>query len=348
MLELLCGTPGSGKTEELIRRAKGALEADSNARVLFIVPEQETVSAENRIFTALPPHAPLTVEVDNFSRLADSVFRRVGGVAREHVGRNAKKLCMWRTLKLFPKQGNSFEGVNSALSLINELTSGGATPEKLAAAAENLAGEVRLSEKLKDYSLISSVYSAFVDEIGYDAHRDGEMLCEALVKNPKLFAETDIYIDGFTSFTGIEYEIISHLSDMAKSVTITVGGDPDSNAIWLSEIRECAATLILSEEKNGRKPIITKLGGSRRTDRKELLKLSEELWAQGAEKYVGRPDNIRLFKCRTPIDEAELVACDIARQVRSGAKYSDITVAVRSADKWQGGLDTVLKEHGIP
>ncbi len=348
MLELLCGTPGSGKTEELIARANKALQSDPNSKILFIVPEQETVSAENRIFTSLPPRAPLTVEVDNFSRLADAVFRKVGGVAREHVGRNAKKLCMWRTLKLFPKQGNSFEGVGSALSLINELTSGGATAEKLAAAAENLAGEERLSEKLKEYSLISSVYSAFVDEIGYDAHRDGEMLCDALIKNPSLFADTDIYIDGFTSFTGIEYEIISHLSDMAKSVTVTVGGDPDSNAIWLAEIRECAATLTLSEEKNGRKPVITKLGENRRTDRADIAKLSTELWAQSAEKYSEIPENIRLFKCRTPIDEAELVACDIARQVQNGARYSDITVTVRSADKWQGVLDTTLEEHGIP
>ncbi len=348
MLELLCGAPGSGKTEELIARAKKALDASPDAKILFIVPEQETVSAENRIFSSLPPHAPLTVEVDNFSRLADSVFRKVGGVAREHVGRNAKKLCMWRTLKLFPKQGNSFEGVGSALSLVNELTSGGATPEKLAAAAENLASEARLSEKLKEYALISSVYSAFIDEIGYDAHRDGEMLCEALVKNPSLFADTDICIDGFTSFTGIEYEIISHLSDMAKSVTVTVSGDPDSNAIWLAEIRECAATLTLSEEKNGRKPIITKLGKNKRTERADIVRLASELWAQGTEKYTEKPDNISLFKCRTPIDEAELVACDIARQVQNGARYSDITVTVRSADKWQGVLDTVLEEHGIP
>ena len=348
MLELLCGTPGSGKTEVLIERARTALAGNPNAKILFIVPEQETVSAENRIFTALPPHAPLTVEVDNFSRLADSVFRRVGGVAREHVGRNAKKLCMWRTLKLFPKQGNSFEGVNSALGLINELTTGGATPEKLAAAAENLSGEARLSEKLKEYSLISSVYNAYIGEIGYDAHRDGEMLCEALVKHPSLFADTDIYIDGFTSFTGIEYEIISHLSDMAKSVTGTVGGDPDSNAIWLAEIRECAAQLTLAEESCGRKPIVTKLGTSMRTDRPELLKLSTDLWAHGATAQAEMPESIRLIKCRTPIDEAELVACDIARQVQGGARYSDITVAVRSADKWRGVLDTVLEEHGIP
>ena len=329
-------------------RAKKALEADHDAKILFIVPEQETVSAENRIFTALPPFAPLTVEVDNFSRLADSVFRKTGGVAREHVGRNAKKLCMWRTLKLFPKQGNSFEGVGSALSLVNELTSGGATPEKLAAAAENLAGEARLSEKLKEYSLISSVYSAFVDEIGYDAHRDGELLCDALIKHPSLFADTDIFIDGFTSFTGIEYEIISHLSDMAKSVTVTVGGDIDSNAIWLAEIRECAAALILSEERSGRKPVITKLGENRRTEKEDIRRLSAELWAQNAKKYTEMPENIRLFKCRTPLDEAELVACDIARQVQSGARYSDITVTFRSAEKWQGVLDTALEEHGIP
>lgn len=347
MLELLCGEPGSGKTEYLINNAKKLLEADPGAKLLFIVPEQETVSAESRIFSCLPPYAPLTVEVDNFSRLADSVFRKVGGVAREHVGKNAKKLCMWKTLKLFPKQGCSYESVNSVLSTVNELASCGATPEKLAAAAERLEGEERLSALLKEYSLISSVYSAFVTEIGYDTQRDGEQLNAALIKYP-LFADTEIIIDGFTSFTGIEYEIISRLTEQAKKVTVTLGGDPDSDDIWLGEIKQCAATLVQNEEKNGRSVTFTKLEGNKRTLDPDLLKLSTELWSRNAEICNGVPQSIRIINCRTPMDEADTLACDIARLIRQGVKYNEIAVAVRNMDDWRGVLDTALEDHGIP
>ncbi|MBQ7011882.1 MAG: PD-(D/E)XK nuclease family protein [Clostridia bacterium] len=347
MLELLCGAPGSGKTEYLIERAAKTLTDDPRARILFIVPEQETVSAESRIFSRLPHYAPLTVEVDNFSRLADSVFRRVGGVARDHVGKSAKKLCMWKTLKLLSPSACTYEAVNSTLALASELLTGGATPEKLAAAADRLENEERLAELLREYSRITSIYSAFTDEIGNDSMKDLASLGEILAKE-RIFADTEICIDGFTSFTGIEYEIISLLADQAKKVTVTLGGDPHASDIRTAEIRECAATLTLGEERVGRKPVCISMENNKRTMAPDLRKLCEDLWRQGANACDHSPDGILLIKCRTPMDEAEFTAREIARLVRDGARYSDIAITVRDAESWRGILDALLEDHGIP
>ena len=347
MLRLLCGSPGSGKTHRILTCAAETLRKTPEQQILFLVPEQETVSAESHIFSMLPPSAPLSVEVDNFSRLTDSVLRRTGGVCRTHIGRNIKRLCLFRALGELGYGRRSAEMVGSMLSLVNELTAAGATPEKLAAAATRLAEHKHLSELLREYSLLSSFYSAFVSELGADTLRDGELLCTALTKKP-LFAGADVYIDGFTSFTGIEYEIISRLIGMARSVTVTLGGDPEGSELWLAEIRGSAARLTQIAEQCGVPVERELLGDSRRKAPEAILRLSSDLWRQRASKNSGISRAVRLVSCRMPMEEAEFVASDIAHAVRDGLRYADIAVVCRSADMWRGVLDTVLAEHRIP
>ncbi|MBR2453976.1 MAG: PD-(D/E)XK nuclease family protein, partial [Clostridia bacterium] len=344
MLEIICGSANAKKTEYLINRTASALKKDPKAKFLFLVPEQDAVSAESRIFKSLPHYAPLSVEVDNFSRLADSVFRRVGGIARTQVGRNAKKICMWRTLKTLGMR-SSYESVSSSLSLANELISSGATPAKLSSAASSLKNEKRLSELLSEYSLILSMFNAFISEIGFDSNRDGEKLCEALSKN-SIFADTEIIIDGFTSFTGIEYEIIASLEKQAKKVTVTMADDPEGNGIWLAEIKECFARLKLIVEKDGRQCEIITLSDES-SDGNELSHIKANLWNRGADKLDKNID-VRIVECSSPMDEAQFVANDIQRLVREGVRYGEIAVAVRDLDSWRGVIDVALAEHGIP
>ena len=344
MLEIICGSANSKKTEYLIERVASALTKDPNAKFLFLVPEQDGVSAESRIFKALPGYAPLSVEVDNFSRLADSVFRRVGGIARAQVGKNAKKICMWRTLKALGMRA-SYESVSSSLSLANELISSGATPAKLSSAASSLKSEKRLSELLSEYSLITSMFNAFIGEIGFDSNRDGEKLCEALSKN-SVFTDTEIIIDGFASFTGIEYEIIEQLSKQARKVTVTLADDPEGNGIWLAEIKECFARLKLIEEKDGRQCEMITLADEN-TEKTELDRVKTDLWNRGAEK-IDTNRAVEVVECASPLDEAHFVANDIQRLIHSGVRYGDIAVAVRNLDSWRGIIDVALSEHGIP
>ena len=74
MLTLLLGDFRSGKSKYLADCI--ARDVASGIPVKLIVPEQEAVSAELRFSALLPPSAPLTFEVTNFSRLANTVFRQ--------------------------------------------------------------------------------------------------------------------------------------------------------------------------------------------------------------------------------------------------------------------------------
>ena len=76
MVKLIYGDIGSGKSEYIL----SCLEKDAREGVsaILIVPEQQTVAAERELLERLPASAQLNIEVLNFSRLANRVFRRTG------------------------------------------------------------------------------------------------------------------------------------------------------------------------------------------------------------------------------------------------------------------------------
>ncbi|MBQ7172474.1 MAG: PD-(D/E)XK nuclease family protein [Clostridia bacterium] len=353
MLTLLCGLPGSGKTEACIARARAALSAapGKEKRIYFICPEQETVSAEGRILSSLPPHAPLFVEVDNFSRLANAVFRSVGGVARTHAGKNLKRAVMWRVLQnLSLPDKTSPERVKERLGVVGEFIDSAVSPDKLSAAARSLSGDGRLSSLLEEYALILAAYTALMEEAGGDPGHDGDILISVL-KTHDFFCGCEIYLDGFTSFTGQEYAIIERLLAQADSVTVTLGGSPRGGGIWLAEIRDTAARLEAIAERLSVPVLVETLGENRRTDNPVLRRLSSSLWNAGRE--AASPDDpgeaLRLVRAGDELAEAEFLAADLARRIREdGCRYADFAVVVRSLDAWESILEPALREHGIP
>ncbi len=353
MLTLLCGLPGSGKTETCIARAREALSAapGKEKRIYFICPEQETVSAEGRILSSLPPQAPLFVEVDNFSRLANAVFRSVGGVARTHAGKNLKRAVMWRVMQNLPfPDKTSPERVKERLGVVGEFIDSAVSPDKLSAAARSLSGDGRLSSLLEEYALILSAYTALMEEAGGDAGHDGDILISVL-KTHDFFRGCEIFLDGFTSFTGQEYAIIEQLLRQADSVTVTLGGSPRGGGIWLAEIRDTAARLEAIAERLSVPVRVETLGENRRTENPVLRRLSSSLWNAGREAVF--PDDpgeaLRLVRAGDELAEAEFLAADLARRIREeGCRYADFAVVVRSLDAWEAILEPALREHGIP
>ena len=97
MLHFIYGPIGSGKTTVLLKY----LEADikENKKVFFLVPEQETVTAERKIVSLFPASAQLNIEVLNFSRLCNRIFRTFGGISYSFATKPIKSLIMWDTIR---------------------------------------------------------------------------------------------------------------------------------------------------------------------------------------------------------------------------------------------------------
>lgn len=101
MLRLIYGGFGSGKSTRVTELVREAIEnADRyNKSIYLIVPEQDTVRAELEAAEKLPPYSALCFEVQNFSRLANTVFRAHGGLCYNYADSQAKILCMWQSIR---------------------------------------------------------------------------------------------------------------------------------------------------------------------------------------------------------------------------------------------------------
>ena len=101
MIRFIYGNPGTGKTEEIFKMLE--IDAQSKKRALLIVPEQMTVSAERELLKRLPASAQLHIEVLNYTRLANKLFREHGGIAYNSSTRGLQKLLMWRAIMIMYK-----------------------------------------------------------------------------------------------------------------------------------------------------------------------------------------------------------------------------------------------------
>jgi ATP-dependent helicase/nuclease subunit B len=135
MIKFIYGNPGTGKTEEIFKMLED--DARNKKSALLIVPEQMTVSAERELLKRLPASAQLHIEVLNYTRLANKLFREHGGVAYNSSTRGLQKLLMWRAIMIaapllseYCRSGDDDIALaDSFLSTYNELTAAGISLE---------------------------------------------------------------------------------------------------------------------------------------------------------------------------------------------------------------------------
>ncbi len=361
MLTLFEGGFRSLMHDELISAIKKA--TDEKKRVFLIVPEQQTVMAECEMSELLPDSAPLYFEVTNFTRFTNTAFRTMGGISGEYCSSVAKTLTMWRTLtELSPllslTRGRTVispGAVKKAMSAVAEMQSLGIDPADIRNAAEGERIGGRLGEKLSDLSLIYSLYRTLIAEKYTDAANDAAALATLLADSADFLSDTEIFIDGFTSFTEGQYKLIG---EMIRHAPITVCLAIDSaagDAFESLEVRDARKRLVRLADATGGEKRLKRCKGRDPSRSPVIGEIADLLW-----RSEGEIDNnslqelsedggrVRIFAAKAPYEECEFIASDIRRRVIEGARYSDFAIVARSTEPYLGILDTALESADVP
>ena len=357
MIRLITGDFGSGKTTAVA--AAIAADVAAGRRAFLLVPEQQTVSSERDMADMLPPSAPLCFEVTNFSRLANTVFRQVGGLSYRYAGAGTRTLLMWRAMgELLPllheKEGEQELGrVRKMTAAMGELSALSLTPAALANAAKKLEDGSRLRGKLEDLSLLSTLYHALLREKYDDAADDLDRLADLLAEK-RVLQEAHLYVDGFISFTEQEWRILRAAAaqcDLTVTLTLPKAREED---ISFEETRLTAARL-QRMAMEGRIPFTREdTGGPRRGTSRLRAVLPHLFSAENAEKVggvcrEGEKNDLRIVSSPDAFYASHFICADISRRVREeGAHYRDFAVIARSADAYAGILDVTLQDADIP
>ena len=328
---------------------------------ILIVPEQQTVMAEGYMARELPPSAALSFEVTNFTRLANTTFRSLGGLALEYCDNAKKALIMWRTLtELSPaltmtrRRGEVGEGmVESALAATQEMQSLGITPNDLLTALEDeeIRRDKRLHSKLSDLAKIYSLYKDILSERYSDTGDDADVMIKKLRENPEFLSDTEIFVEGFTSFTEPQYRLIALLAGRTSvSVALTLPKGREE-AFEFSEIMECRSRLISSVRKaDAEVKLVREEGHGAKAD-EALVEICRHLWSaipRNDNITLQNEDSLRIFEAKTPYDECAFICEDIRRRVMGGDSYSDFAIVARRAEDYLGILDCALDAADIP
>ncbi len=357
MLCVIRGSFLSDPRREIYARACAAVKA--GRRALLIVPEQGTLLAEREMADALPDSAPLLFEVTNFSRLSDRIFRVTGGVGASYSDKVTKSLLMWRTLaELSPLLKGTHAAVPTAgeaemaLGDLSELRALSLTPEELTRAAKEVEDkDARLSDKLSDLSLLLAGFRARHGEKYADGEDDLAVAEEKLAEYPTLLADTEIFLEGFTSFTVPQYKILARLFRRTAVTVALVLPKVGDDAFEYTEVRDTEERLLSLAARESVERKLVKIDGQNTTSSEFLAGVLPLLWKKTTNyenislQYDG---SLHCYRGRTPKESADFIAADIRSKVQKGIRYRDIAVVVRDAGSYAGILDTALTDAKIP
>ncbi len=364
MLNYITGRSGTGKSTAVVDLIKQTV-AETDRDIVLIVPEQQTVVWETRIAEVLPESAYLRLEITNFTRLANSVFREFGGLADTVVDEGSRMLIVWRAMlsvwggmTVYNKTagGREDRNISHLLRALDELKGSGITPADAEAALEKLESEDgSLSARLRDAVLVYAAYNTLLHEEYIDRGDLLDNLAVTLREHP-YFKGKSVFIDSFFSLTRAEERILESIVRQAEDLTVTFAcpGIPSDDELQFAEVREFYKTALRIAARAGREVNRISLDTDRRHKPDTALAAVERfLFDYGTSVTPPDPsslegvENVEILRCADRFDEAEACAALIDRLLREGYRCSDIAVVARDMKKLEGITDTALRAHGI-
>lgn len=346
LLHILMGRARTGKSGRVLQRI--AALGDSSQQIL-LVPEHASHVAEMDLCRVCGDTASRHAEALTFKLLASRVLGICGGSADVTLDNGGKLLTLQRTitelapsLRVYKRPSQRAAFLESLLAVMEELQAYAVSPEQLAQSVEQIEGES--GDKLRDLALIYGIYLGKLHAPGHDARDVLEKLEENLEAS-RYIDNKDIFLDGFSYFTGREMNILRLLLRRANSVTVTLLGDTQERELFSESLRvrerlyalardvgvSCEEEILPPAEAHG------------------ALDHIERCFFGAADEYDQATDAVTLYEAGTAYSECEWVASQILQLVRErGYRYREITVTARSLDSYAGAVESVFARYGIP
>ncbi len=361
-IHYITGRSGSGKTMQVYREIRRALER-GDSRLILMVPEQFTLQAERDLIRKLNLPGLLDVEVLSFSRLAHRVFNEVGGLTQIHINDQGRRMILRRLLdscrdrltvyKTVSGQSGFIEQISD---LLTDLKQHDITPEQMRREAEALDSNELLSGKLKDTAQIYEEFNHYLK----DRYIDSEDAVNALIERmdqSSFLSGARIWMDGFDYYPPQTIRVMEKLAVLAQDLTITftvglddTGRDQDVfrvHALSLQKVRRMAKELHKKER-------FTHLTGSGRGSSQdpgapEIRHLERELYHYPYRTWPDAVHHIEAFAGNNPESEVENLAARIVSLTREkGWRFNEIAVVSGDMEVYGGIIKRVFLEYDIP
>ncbi|PLR97675.1 helicase-exonuclease AddAB subunit AddB [Bacillus sp. T33-2] len=362
-VRFIFGRSGSGKTELCLQEIRDRLAADpEGSPILYLVPEQMSFLSEYRLSTTPGLGGMIRAQVYSLPRLAWRVLQETGGFSRYHLTSVGISMMIRKIiedkkdeLKIFQRAADKSGFIQQMEQMLAEFKRYSIKPEELSQQfPEGGQGQKALAEKIHDLDLI---YRQFEDELlgkYIDSEDYFRLLAEKIPASQSL-KDAEVYIDGFYSFTPLEYMIIAQLIRHCRRVTIALPLDrpfknapPDELHIFRMTGETCSSLYEMISANGFTLEDEIVLTGQKRWNESSLMHLELEFDTRPAPRYEGIAA-LQICEAANRRAEIEGVSRNIQKLVRDkGYRYRDIAVLMRNGNEYRDILETVFEDYEIP
>lgn len=312
--------------------------------LIYIVPEQFSLTAEYDISDVIGKGGILEVQVLTFKRLCHRIYNEFS-YKQKSLTKAGKSMLLYSVMKDLEKDLILLKGVDkknglvdTVSDLISEFKRYNITPEMLLNI--NISNK-RLSDKLKELSYIYREYENRINNKFIDSDDDLTIVTKYIEKS-KIVSGTKIWIDGFDGFTNQEIEVIKALNKVSD-VTISISYNNDDDELFILNKKN------IDKLKRFANIEEIKLEENKRFSNEELIYLEKNFNKIDAKPYNNPTNNIDISIMQNMYDEIEKVACDILHKVRDeNYKYDNILVATRNIETYQSIIKMIFERYNIP
>ena len=356
----ILGRARTGKTHLIFEEIEEKLKKESSKKLVLLVPEQFTLQTEEDLIFKSKLDGIMNVEVLSFERIAYKIFSEVGGLKKTTLNELGKIMVLRKLFDDYSKdltvykKGSSHEGfLTNFCSLISEFKRNDVSVESLKARIEEISEDNMLKRKLKDIVLIYEKFNEFILGKYTDEDDKFNVLLDKLDKS-SYFQNTEIWVDGFHSFSSQEYKILEKIMLKAEQTSISLTLDNNLGAKdkeLFNTTRDTYKNLCKIAEKNSINQIITEtpLKAINLKPHIELEHLEKNIYAYPYKVYGDNVEAIEVFSGTNQYTEIENVAAQIISLVRDkGYRWRDIALVSNSKDVYSPIIKRVFSEYGIP
>ncbi|MFA5524784.1 MAG: ATP-dependent helicase/deoxyribonuclease subunit B, partial [Tissierellales bacterium] len=356
-IRYLLGRAGSGKTHRVLDEIEYRIKEKDDHKLILLVPEQFTLQAEADLIFKKNFEGIMRVEVLSFQRLGYKVLNETGGIKKTAINELGKIMVLRKlfeenakNLTVFNKASKKDGFLSSFCQLITELKKDDIPTDILEKKAEAINQDNMLKRKLKDISLIYSKFNEYMDG-KYTDDEDKLKLVIKKLDNSTYFDNAEIWVDGFNSFSALEYKILEKLMTKSRKLNLSLTLDINSsnNISIFNTTSNTYDRLRNIAHNNGVEESKTILDINEKYKNDEIWHIEKELFAYPYRKYEAPTERVNMFYGLNQYTEIENVASQIATLVRDNKyRWRDISVVCNIIDSYSSTIKRVFGEYGIP
>lgn len=356
-LEIIIGPKSKDKSIYLYEKIKQ--DVDKKSDVLFFVPSQKRVIAENEYMQYLNLDGIIDLKITTLSEYIKKIIDTLNiHYNDEYLTNIDEKILISKIIdnnkdrlkrygKVLNKEGFILE-VSNYIDILRKLD---INETEILKIIKNKNIDDTTKEKLEELLLLYSSYISEINKNGFvDDNSYVKIYSKINNKSPK-----KIYFDGYNNFTNIEYEIIEMFIKNGSDVVVSLVTDAKkiedvetkntSEIFQISNITYSKLIKIASKYNIDVYEIYIKYGDEKE---KDLAILGEYAFSDIVSINQIRAENIEINLVKNEKAEIISIADSIIKNIDNGLNYSDNIIYTSNLDKYENIVKQVFYEYNIP